>query len=467
MVFACATVTRLVAQDTGVDLKRSRFLLLDSRIIENTENAKLVVGTVEKHKGNPLFGEDKPWEKRFDNLYGNVIFDKEEMLYKCWYSPFIVDHSSKGMTLEERKERPYRAPADREMAICYATSKDGITWVKPELGIAQYNDSKANNILWRGSGDRGEHWQGPHGSGIFKGLRDPEPNRRYKAILKGEILSVAFSADGIHWDPPIACPDADVAGDTHNNAFWAPTLGKYVGITRTWGDMGRQVARIESKDFVEWTKAEVVLEGISKNHQTYAMPVFFHGGVYLGLVAIHEQESDRVWTELAWSPDTKVWHRISPGTPLIPCSEETLDYDYGCVYACANPVFLKDEIRLYYGGSDYLHFGWRCGSLCLATLRPDGFAGYEQESEGRPAVITTAPIPYAGQTLQITANVSEGGSIKVSIVDEDGKGIATAKTVSKTVTDGRLRMNKKIKAGGIRLKFELSNAKLYSFSFAD
>lgn len=39
---------------------------------------------------------------RFDNLYGNVIFDEEEKLYKCWYSPFIVDSSSHGMTLEQR-----------------------------------------------------------------------------------------------------------------------------------------------------------------------------------------------------------------------------------------------------------------------------------------------------------------------------------------------------------------------------
>ena len=242
--------------------------MLDSRIVEKVENAKLVVGTVQKHEANPLFVEDKPWEKRFDNLYGNVIYDKEENIYKCWYSPFIVDRSARGMSLEDRDNQEYDPPDNREMAICYAISKDGITWEKPELGIVQYNHSKANNILWRGSGDRGEHWQGPHGSGIFKDLCDQDPDRRYKAILKGKILSVAFSADGIHWDPPIVCPDADVAGDTHNNAFWAPTLGKNVGMTRTWGDMGRQVARIESEDFVKWTKAEVVLEGINDNHQT-------------------------------------------------------------------------------------------------------------------------------------------------------------------------------------------------------
>ena len=65
-------------------------------------------------------------------------------------------------------------------------------------------------------------------------------------------------------------PEADSAGDTHNNALWAPTLGKYVGITREWGaPFGRQVARTTSDDFLEWTSSEVVFEGIDPNFQTY------------------------------------------------------------------------------------------------------------------------------------------------------------------------------------------------------
>jgi len=241
-----------------------------------------------------------------------------------------------------------------------------------------------------------------------------------------------------------------------------------VGITRTWGSMGRQVARIESRDYVNWSNAEVVLEGLDGKHQIYAMPVFYHAGVYLGLVAIHEQPPvDRVWTELAWSPDTRTWHRIAPGIPLIPCSETVLDYDYGCVYACAYPFFLKDEIQLYYGGSDYLHFGWRTGSLCLATLRPDGFAGYEQESLDKAAVITTTEIPYAGGNLRVSADVSEGGSLVVSAIDQYGKAISTADAIRKTVTDGHLYLKEPIKPDTIRLKFVLKNAVLYSFSLGN
>ncbi|MGI9219488.1 MAG: hypothetical protein ACR2QS_00460, partial [Woeseiaceae bacterium] len=63
-----------------------RHLLLDERIIEDVKNAELTLGTVKKHDANPLFGEDKSWERRFDNLYANIIYDEEDQLDKCWYS---------------------------------------------------------------------------------------------------------------------------------------------------------------------------------------------------------------------------------------------------------------------------------------------------------------------------------------------------------------------------------------------
>jgi hypothetical protein len=452
--------------------KRDRYLLLDERIVAQTKNAKLTIGKVEKHRSNPLFGEDKPWERRFDNLYANVIYDEQEKIYKCWYSPFVVDTSSKGMPIEERKRKPYKAPDNREMAICYATSTDGINWVKPELGLIEYDGSKANNILWRGIGARGEHWEGPHGTGIFKDLRDPDAGRRYKAFLKSDILSVAFSADGIRWGAAIARPTADSAGDTHNNAFWSPTLGKYVGITRDWGEpFGRQVSRTSSTDFLDWKKCDVVLEGLEEDLQTYAMPVFYHGGVYLGLVAIHAQEADRVWTELTWSPDTVKWHRVLPGTPLIPNTGMEGDYDWGCVYAAASPVFLEDEIRLYYGGSDGLHTSWRNGFFCLATLRPDGFAGYEQKDSGKAAEILTSAIDGNRGTLYLSADVRAGGSVQVELLDDQGARVASSVPLTKTVSDGKVAWKGAARRQGlfdepIRLKFLLRSAKLYSFRLA-
>jgi hypothetical protein len=457
--------------DNPSALERNRYLLLDSRIVEQTENARLTLGKVRKYKGNPLFEEDKPWEMRFDNLYANVIYDEERGIYKCWYSPFIIDVSAKGMTLEQRKEIEYEPPA-REMAICYATSQDGINWVKPELGLVEYEGTKATNILWRGRGEGGKHWEGPHGTGIFKDLRDSDPKRRYKAFLKAEILSVAFSADGIHWGKAVTCPEADSAGDTHNNAFWAPTLGNYVGITREWGrPFGRQVARTSSTDFVNWEKCEIVLEGLDDEHQTYAMPVFYHGGVYLGLVAIFNPASDRTWTELTWSPDTVKWNRVLPGTPLIPNSEKEGEYDWGCVYAAACPVFLKDEIRLYYGGSDGYHGSWRNGFFCLATLRPDGFAGYTQAKLGEPASLTTSPLLRRKGKLQLSADVEPDGFVKVKVLGERNKLLAESKALKRNVTDAKIPWRNEFsfsqQEAAVRIQLEFKDATIYSFSFAD
>lgn len=428
-----------------------RYLLLDNRIVKKTENVVLKVGKVEKHPDNPLFIEDKPWEKRFDNFYGNVIYDDIDSLYKCWYSPFIIDHSSIGMSIEQRNVE-YNPPSGREMGVCYAVSRDGIVWEKPNLGVVEFEGSMENNIIWRG----------PHGAGIFKDAYDPNPYRKYKTIFQG--LFVSFSENGINWSQRNRIEGIKVAGDTHNYAFWAPTLEKYVGITRTFGDLGRQVTRIESDDFINWSNEEVVMKGENEELQPYSMPVSFYGGVYLGLVTIHNQETDRVWTELSWSPDTKVWTRISPGTPLIPCSEKELDYDYGCVYACANPIFLKDEIRLYYGGSDWLHFGWRNGAFCLATLRPDGFAGYTQEDLKKQAVLETVNIPHSGETLHVNADVEEGGYIMLSILDDQGEYIIKRKKFTHTLTNQVINFENS-KKNSIQIKFEFEKAKLYSFWF--
>ena len=448
--------------------ERDRYLLIDARIVEQTENVKLSLGKVQKHGRNPLFAEDKPWEKRFDNLYGNVIYDEQAHIYKCWYSPFIVDLSALGMGLEDRLTQKYKVPRNREMGICYATSQDGLVWDKPALGLVEFDGSSANNIVWRGAKSTGQDWYDPHGAGIFKDINDPDPKRRYKAFFKGKLLSVGFSADGIHWSPAVPCPEANVRGDTHNNAFWAPTLGHYVGITREWGEQfGRQVARTTSTDFVDWTNAEIVLEGLEKNLQTYAMPVFYHAGIYLGLLAIHDQEADRVWTELTWSPDTETWYRVSPGTPLVPNGEETGAYDWGCVYACATPVFLENEIRLYYGGSDGYHFGWRNGYFCLATLRPDGFAGYETNKD-QPGIITTKPIIAQGSNLRINADIESSGSVMVTILNNDQSSLAESALVEETGSDVEVRWRGGAhleKGAEIRLRFELRDAKLYSFSF--
>lgn len=446
----------------GETFSRNRYLMLDSRIIEGAENAKLTLGTIRKDKNNPLFKEDKPWEPRFDNLYANVLYDRQAKLYKCWYSPFIIDRSARGMTPQERESKRYESPNNREMGVCYAISKDGIKWTKPELGLVEFGGYKKNNIVQRG----------PHGTGIFKDLREPDPAKRYKVLFKksegDNRMSAAFSADGLRWSKAIQLR-TDARGDTHCNAFWAPNLGKYVGFARLKSSGLRLVARIESPDFVRWTKGQVVLKGSSKDLQAYSMPAFPYRGVYIGLPAIYNTKTDRVQTELAWSPDSVRWYRICPGAALIPTSKKKGAYDWGTVYAAAHPIVLDNEIRIYYGGCDGPHYGWREGFLCLARLRPDGFAGYQHAGGDKNAAVTTRPVVAVGDSLRVSADTGASGYVKVTLL-EGGKALAESELISKTVTDAEVKWTKgfslgKFKGKYIRVQFELRDAKLYSFSF--
>jgi hypothetical protein len=142
-----------------------------------------------------------------------------------------------------------------------------------------------------------------------------------------------------------------------------------------------------------------------------------------------------------------------------------LDYDFGCIYACANPIFLKEEIRIYYGGSDWLHTGWRNGCLALATLRPDGFAGYEQNNTNELGRIRTNALDYKGQAVKVSADISKNGWIKASLID-NAHSVISSVQISKTSTDTNLFDRQVIDEDTVRIEFELNAAKLYSFAFS-
>ena len=426
----------------------TRHLVLDSRKIASKSNVKLVLGKIKKHPANPLFGEEKPWEQRFDNFYGSIVYEEDRELYRLWWNPFIYD--------------PDEGAEERENGLEYAFSKDGLRWIKPNLGLVEYEGSKNNNLVNRDSG---------HGHGIFKDHHETDPTKRYKMIARKNGVSVAYSADGLHWSDWIRAFKAKA--DTHNNAIWAPTLNKYVAISREFAGEGRHrrrvVARSESRGFFSgWSDVEIVMDGGPK-FQTYANAVFYHAGVYLGLVAIFDcsdgPTDNKAWTELAWSPDTRQWHRICAGTPFIPNSTVEGDPDWGTAYACLNPLFRDtDEVRIYYGGGDGKHNRYRDGYLMLATIRKDRWAGYQASGAG---TIETTPVKCEGPNLYICADVKEGGSIRAEVIGVDGLSLNDCRPVDTDTSDGKITwLGKDLRAfteSRIKLRFKLNDATIYSF----
>ena len=469
----------------GESSSLGKYLLLDSRLIEKTEGVELRVGKVTKHPANPLFGEDKPWEVCINNGYPNLMFDEEEGIYKCWYNPFIVDPAVSKTPETDRERVTYMeahrklgGTGGREFGLCYATSRDGLKWEKPLLPIVKWNGEPSNILLRRFPGqERSSVEKGPHGCTVIKDPDEKDPARRYKMVLGPGLrqTAVSFSPDGIHWSIPRRLSHLNIDEPAYTIARM-PTADRFAIFCRRFdireNDPVRKVrvvSRFDTEDFKTWSAPQVVFACKDRTKQAYIMPVFYYHGVYLGLPAIFDIVSDKVHTELTWSPDTVKWHRIDPGNPLIPNSttKGNPEGDWGCIYPPSSPVFLKDEIRLYYASSDGLHYGWRKCYLNLAVLRPDGFAGYETTKKDEPGMIVAREVDVSGSMLHISAEVDRGGWIRAEVADDRNRTFLACRPITETVTDGRIHWqhDRPLTDGKIALRFKLKNAKLYSFSF--
>ena len=445
LVLGLAAWTMFAAPALAVESSSpKKHLLLDSRLIEKTEGVELRVGKVKKHPACPLFSEELPWEHEMGHMYPNVVFDEEDQLYKIWYYTRITSRTGVPDWVQYITPGP-GAPSSSTGGNCatlYAYSQDGISWTKPGLDVYHYKGKPTSIVVW-----------GEHGTGVFRDPHAADPQRRFKIISGAwptKKVAVGFSPDGIHWSDRFFV--ANARADTHNNALWAPTLNKYVAFTREYPDPGiRTVLRMESDDYVSWTAPVEVLRGPAEA-QTYSMPVFRYADIYLGLPAIYHLvgEEDPLWrrvdTEVAWSPDTVNWNRIDEGNPILPLSDQYGDPDWGLVYAAAVPVVLDDEIRIYYSAQHERHSSGPGGppaSLFMATLRPDGWAGYETTTPNQTGTILTTPVLLHCPTLRISADVAKGGSIRVAIVDDQSRTIDACKPITKDVTDGQVRTHPK------------------------
>ena len=287
-----------------------------------------------------------------------------------------------------------------------------------------------------------------------------------------------YSFDGLNWGDEVSLPGVGES-DCHANMIWSPELKKYVGILRHYDPIpvtgNRKIARTESIDSVTWTKSETILEGTPQN-QLHDMVIFRDGGVYLGLLGCMNYPSKetrngvRQHIELAWSPDSYKWHRINPGTPFISNSKSNnneygkMPYDWGCVFPSA-PAFVDDEIRIYYGASDWYFFDWRKGGLALATLGKNRWAGYEPLNNNSEAIVTTVPL-MLGNRISVTADVGKGGLISVNVLDSENVTVCS-QVIRTSCTDFSLSFESKsfdVAGKKYAIQFKVRRAKVYSFS---
>ena len=102
----------------------------------------------------------------------------------------------------------------------------------------------------------------------------------------------------------------------------------------------------------------------------------------------------------------------------------------------------------------------------MATLRPDGFAGYCQVDNQQAGKLTTTPVVYRGEEIRITADVALGGSIAITILDGNDDVIAE-QTVASSITDAVVMPAASCSVRDMRIEFTAHSAQLFSFSLVD
>ena len=486
-------------------------LFIDHRFIESCENVELTVNPPVKRPG-AVIKSDKPWDA-FRLIFFTVADD--EGIYKMWYQAYDKDQWSGG--------------GERGVPrMCYAVSKDGLTWEKPDLRIVAYEGSKDNNILIENI-KNASVFIDPHA----------KSKERYKIIytnLEGRKygqLRVGTSADGIHWNLP-AEDTAPYSPDSQQIAFWDARLDKYVVYLRAWTSSSgqlkypfvepiestppviapktirprRTVVRLALDDIVApWpdkkglrARMKTVLAGdeldppnfdiyTSATYQyPYAEDAYFMFPMVYQHFKVNETSvgNDGVNDgQFCASRDGIHWMRYNRETYL----ERGLpgEPDYGIASPSGCVIRRGDYLYQYCKGWPYTHGGfrrltreqrmskehWGRGYIGVAVQRLDGFVSADAPLAG--GWLLTPPIVFEGNKLQLNINVRGSGEARVEIQDEKGQAIEGYSLrecdrimwneVAHTV---KWRGNSDVSslAGRpVRLKIAVRSAKLYAFQF--
>ncbi len=358
-------------------------------------------------KTEPVFqGTEDYWENDGRYIYGTVLYDEEEKIYKMWYQSFNGDHLSGG-------------DAASAMAA-YATSEDGVNWTKPALGIINYPESaggetSTNNNMIGNS----------HIMSVFIDY-DAEPEQRYKMVTYGHsgYYIWRYSADGIHWiDGGKVHDGADVinAAQDNNGMFYG--LVKYQPeILRRdqWTLVGNSIDQWETA--VPANSLADVVDAKSVYHSdSYGMGFYDKDGVYIGFNWLYTLTGAAymeglIEPGLVFSRDLKEEWQRPTREALIPLGEEG-SIDDGMIFTATSAIEVGDEIWMYCGAWDGDHgVSERDADLYIAKWRMDGFASMDAKGAG---ALTTKPVLFEGNVLNLNAN-AEGGTVYVELQDENG-----------------------------------------------
>ena len=469
LLFAAQLASAAEPLTLGPDGTR-RELFVDGHLIANmTAGAKLHL-----HRPEPkevVLTTDAPWEGNTSAYY--TIFRDGE-LYRMYYRASHWDTGAKKATHRE--------------VTCYAESRDGIHWVKPKLGLFEFNGSRENNIVVDGLGT--------HCFVAFKdGNPDSPPEARYRGIARGRPvgkkgLYIFESPDGIHWkltrnEPVIT----EGAFDSQNLAFWDAHTRQYREYHRTFVNGVRAIMTGTSSDFIHWTKPVPLTyqEGIPVQH-LYTNAVQPYGRAPHLLIGFPTRylpdERQRVEPTLMISRDGLNFHRwlepvVPESAPKDRGGNRSNYMTWGLVEIPGRPNHLSVyATEAYYTGPD--------SRVRRFEYRKDGFVSLRGGAQGGVLITKFIKLGRLADRLTLNYRANQGGQVRVGLYQPNGTAIpghslsecrpltgdqlnqtvmwksVSGNIVGKTNADiSHLRRNHP----AVRLRFELKNADLFSLQF--
>ena len=480
LCFSCVPPTQsTTAQELAFEVPANiRQLFLDDYGIAHSVNTVRKVHPPLRHSANPIVRPDTPWE-RGCQVYGTVCFDEANQKFRMWYLTGPKDRGNLPLKLGSHERAPHTTLA------AYAESTDGIHWIKPKLNIFPYDGSRENNLLGIGR-------YNCEGISVLYDPRDSDPNKRWKCAYwdhgsggweirtggpfcmagSDDGWHVAFSPDGIHWQPFPQNPVIKKYCDTNQNIVFDKRLNKYVGFSRF--GFGRRLARTESIDFIHWSEPQLVLEcdeADGPKTQIYGAGVDIYQGVYLAMLWIYREGIDgTIDTQLATSRDGIRWTRVGNRATWLKLGT-TDSWEGGMVRSVERIIQRGKELYIYYCGIDGAHTGPNVKQVVrkhpvqigLLIQRLDGFASLH--SGHQPGVVLTKPFRLSGNQISVNCDADEG-ELHVEVLDMEGRIRALAKTSVDQVnqplawSQGSLAslIGKKV-----QLKFTLRAADLFSY----
>lgn len=425
---------------------------------------------------------DRP-DERHSISYPNVV--RDEVGYKLYYITF--DPSM----------------AERRYKLHVLESADGVTWTRPALDLFPDEDGGSNNVVIDGLDDSSLC--------VFYDTNPACPaDERYKVLtmvfrdrkLDIRTLWCYASGDGYHFKKPYFVTDKG-RFDSLNPFFWKD--GVYYGYVRDlhWvdGDCVRDVRRITSTDFVNWSEQVPLQYDDGFDYQMYTNNVMLYPRAPHMTVGFPTRYVERkTWTyndEQFASRDTKlrashsIEGRFARATTdaMFMCSRDGVHFHrYNEAYMTPG---LEDAYNWIYGDCylsyplvetgrhTYALFNVETGIgaenpavLRQYTIRKDGFACLAADNREEQYVVTK-PFVFCGKALHLNFSTSAAGYIYADVLDEQGEKLSDGESfeIFGDTTDREIRF-----ADGsdfaayegkvIRLRFRMFDAKLYSLYFA-